>query len=67
MKRTKEEIEKIVIFIRLRLYNHGLPCSAKAIRSKMEEELYSYNVPSISTISTILRKNGLTYMRTGFY
>ena len=36
--RTKHEVEEIVEFIRLDLYNNrGIPCGAQAIQQQMEE------------------------------
>jgi uncharacterized protein (DUF2164 family) len=37
ISRSKEEIEEIVTMVRLNLYNHGLHCSPKKIRKKMNE------------------------------
>jgi hypothetical protein len=64
---SKAEIEDIVVFIRLSLYNRGLPCSAKAIRQEMEAENVQPLLPSPSTIHRILIRHGLTHGRTGFY
>jgi putative transposase len=65
--RTKKEIEKIVILERLYLYNEGLPCGPKAIRKKLENEINENQIPSISTIARILKRNYLTHRRTGYY
>ena len=65
-KRTKKEIEEIIIFVRLHLYNYDLPCGANAIRDKMYE-MFVKNIPSISTIGRILKKASLTNKRTGYY
>lgn len=64
-KYTREEIKKIVIMIRLELYNQGLCCGAKAIKNKMENNNIE-PVPSESTIKRLLSSNGLTHGRTGF-
>jgi len=61
----KQKFVEIVIFFRLELYNRGLPCGADVIKRRIEEELTT--APSVATIGRILRKNGLTYRRTGFY
>ncbi len=63
---SKAEIEDIVVFIRLSLYNRGLPCGAKAIRQEMEAEDVR-PLPSLSTIHRILIRHGLTHGHTGFY
>ena len=63
---TPEEIEKIIIFERLYLYNRGEFCGAKAIQSKLK--LHNVRpLPSISTIHRILSPNCLTHRRTGYY
>jgi len=67
MNRTKQEIVEIVIFFRLELYNRGLPCGADAIKRRFKEKLPLSAIPSATAIGRILRKNGLTYRRTGLY
>ena len=64
--RTRDEIEQIVIMQRLHLYNKGVPCGAKAIRSLLFEQCV-LPLPSLSTIKRILSRNCLTYGRTGYY
>jgi hypothetical protein len=64
--RTKHEVEEIVEFIRLHLYNRGIPCGAQAIQQQMEE-LNIKPMPSVRTIGRILERYGLTHGRTGFY
>jgi hypothetical protein len=66
ISRSKEEIEEIVTMVRLNLYNHGLHCSPKKIRKKMNE-FDEGPLPSERTISRILARQGLTYQRTGHY
>lgn len=61
---TQEEIEQIVILIRLHLYNHGRFHGPKAIREQLIIEGIS-PVPSLSTIKRILSRNHLTYGRVG--
>jgi hypothetical protein len=63
---SPDELKEIIILTRYSLYNRNALCSAKAIRS----ELLSLDIrplPSLSFIGKILRFNGLTYRRTGFY
>ena len=64
--RTKHEVEEIVEFIRLDLYNCGVPCGAQAIQQQMEE-LNIKPMPSVRTIGRILTRYGLTHGRTGLY
>jgi hypothetical protein len=64
--RTKHEVEEIVEFIRLHLYNRGIPCGAQAIQQQMEE-LNIKPMPSVRTIGRILTRYGLTHGRTGLY
>lgn len=63
---SPEEIREIIILTRFCLYNQNALCGAQAIA----RELQSLNIrplPSLSLIGTVLRLNGLTYRRTGFY
>ncbi len=64
--RTSEEVEGIVKYIRLELYNRGLFCGAQAIRWRLEEENLE-PLPSLRTIARILARHGLTHRRTGRY
>ncbi len=66
ISRTKEEIEDVVIFVRLELYNRDLSCGPASIRKKMEE-YGEVKIPSERTIARILARQGLTYQRTGWY
>jgi hypothetical protein len=69
MKKTlygRAEIERIVVMLRLHLYNRAVPCGPKAIRHQLDQ-LSLKPLPSESTIKRILSKNGLTHARTGFY
>jgi len=63
---SKAEIEEIVIYIRYHFYNHDMPHGAHAIRSALDKEGIN-PLPSLSTIGRILRRNGLTFRRTGIY
>jgi hypothetical protein len=64
---TKQEIEELVVLVRLQLYNRGLPCGPKAIRRKLDELYLVKPLPSESTIARILAKRCLTHQRTGDY
>jgi hypothetical protein len=57
------EIEQIVIMVRLDLYNRGVAYG----RYLEEMDGAICPVSSLSSISRILRRNGLTYRRTDFY
>ena len=64
--RTPSEIEEIVKFVRLNLYNQDLFCGAQAIRWELED-LGVAPLPSLRTINRILKRNDLTHRRTGKY
>ena len=62
----REKTIEYTRYFRLFLYNHGLPCGPKAIQQRFHEEGIR-SVPSISTITRILRRHHLTHQRTGYY
>jgi len=64
--RTPKEIEEIVKYVRLELYNRAEFCGAQAIRWRLEEEKVQ-PLPSLRTIGRILVRHGLTHRRTGRY
>ena len=64
--RPPEEVEEIVVMVRLELYNRDISCGPKAIRKRLEHEMIR-PLPSERTIARILARNGLTYGRTGWY
>ena len=64
--RPSPEVEKIVIIVRLNLYNRGLPCGDWAIHRELESLLVR-PLPSLRAINRILSRNGLTHWRTGHY
>jgi hypothetical protein len=64
---TKQEIEEIVVMVRLELYNRCLPCGAEKVRKKIEDAYHVLPLPSRSTISRILSRKCLTLGRTGWY
>jgi putative transposase len=64
---TKQEIEEIVVFTRLELYNRVLPCGPKAIQKRLDEFYLVTPLPSERTIARILEKQCLTHGRTGCY
>jgi len=65
--RQPEEVEQIVVMVRLELYNRGLPCGPKVLRRKLDEREALKPLPSKRTIARILTRNGLTRGRTGWY
>lgn len=64
---TKEEVEEIVVLVRLELYNRNLPCGPEAIRKRLDEFYLVRPLPSRSTIARLLAKQCLTHGRTGCY
>lgn len=64
--RTPSEIEEIVKFVRLHLYNEGVFHGAQAIRWELET-MDVAPLPSLRTIHRILDRNALTHRRTGRY
>ncbi len=63
---SQDELKEIVILIRLCRYNCGNSCGDKAIRRELQN-LHIRPLPSLSFIGRVLRKEGLTYRRTGNY
>jgi hypothetical protein len=61
-----DELKNIIILTRYCLYNRNVHCGAHAIRCELRS-LDIRPLPSLSFIGRILRSNGLTYRRTGFY
>ncbi len=66
-RRTKEEIEEFVTFVRLELYNRAMPCGPKSVQERLKVFYHDKQTPSERTISRILARHGLTHGRTGFY
>ncbi|MDP3015868.1 MAG: IS481 family transposase, partial [Deltaproteobacteria bacterium] len=64
--RTPAEIEEIVEMVRLSLYNKDLFCGDQAIQWELED-MEVQPIPSLRTISRILRRRDLTHRRTGRY
>jgi len=65
--RPPEEVEQIVVMVRLELYNRSLPCGPKALRRRLDEHYALKPLPSERTIARMLARNGLTHGRTGWY
>ncbi len=66
-RRTKQEIEEFVTFVRLELYNRAMPCGPKSVQERLKVFYNDKQTPSERTISRILARHGLTNGRTGFY
>jgi len=64
---TKQEIEELVVLVRLELYNRDLACGPRAIRKRLDELYLVKPLPSESRIARILAKRSLTHQRTGCY
>jgi len=64
---SREEIEEIVVMVRLELYHKGLPCGPKALCKRIDEHEQVNPLPSERTIARVLSRNGLTHRRTGWY
>ena len=60
------EIEQLIVWERLHLYNRGLSCGAIAIRHRLDRQGIQ-PLPSVRSINRILSGNGLTHRRTGSY
>jgi hypothetical protein len=65
--RTAQEVEEIIISVRLSLYNQMVSCGPAAVRRTMDTMYNVRPLPSERTIARILAKHGLTYGRTGWY
>ena len=65
--RSPEEVEQVVVLVRLTLYNRGLPCGGVALRRRLHEHYRLRPLPSVRRIGEILTRHGLTYGRTGWY
>lgn len=64
--RMPEEVEAVVEFFRLSLYNSGQSCGPQAIRWELEAQGVGPQ-PSVRTIARILSRRSLTHQRTGRY
>jgi len=66
-RRTNQEIEECVTFVRLELYNKAMPCGPKSVQERLKEFYHVKQTPSERIISRILARHGLTHDRTGNY
>jgi len=60
-------VEDLVVLERLSLYHRALPCGAAVLRKRLDEHYSVRPLPSMRWIGELLRRNGLTYGRTGNY
>jgi len=63
---TQEELEEVIVFERLDLYNHGKPCGAQSLLLHLKN-IGVEPLPSAGKVGKILAKRFLTYGRTGYY
>jgi hypothetical protein len=61
--RPMEEIEQIVVMVRLELFNRMLPCGAKALLRRLDRHYHVKPLPSERTIGRILARNNLIERR----
>jgi hypothetical protein len=64
--RTRAELRECVTFVRLELYNQGVPCGPDAVRRRLNE-LEVQPIPSRSVVAKIMAEDCLTHGRTGHY
>jgi hypothetical protein len=65
--RSPEEVEEIVVMVRLERSNHSQPCGADALRKRLHAFYHLKPLPSARTNGRILARHGLTHGRTGWY
>ena len=65
--RSIEEVEQIVVMEQLHRYNHGLACGTATLHRHLRNQCCLQPLPSVSLISQILTRYGLTHGRTGWY
>jgi len=63
---TQEELEEVIVFERLDLYNHSKPCGAKSLKRHLQS-IGVEPLPSAGKIGKTLAKQFLTHGRTGYY
>ena len=61
--RPPEEVEQLVVCVRLARYNRALPCGAQALHRRLREFYHLKPLPSVRTIRRILTRNGLIERR----
>lgn len=63
--RSRNDIEWILVTAWWNLYNHDLPCGAKALVAHLLEEEPTFPMPSLRTIARMLAKNEVP--NNGYY
>ena len=51
---TVQEMEQLVVFVRLHLYNRGRPCGADALRRRLRNYYHLQRLPSRHRVARIL-------------
>jgi len=65
--RSAQEVEQMVVMVRLERYNRGEPHGPRALRQRLHQHYALKPLPSERTISRILARHGLSAGRTGWY
>lgn len=64
---SPEEIEQMVVMVRLERHNRGLPCGAAVLHRLLHGHYNARPLPSVRRIGEILSRHCLTNARTGWY
>jgi hypothetical protein len=67
LARSPEDVEAIVVMVRLERHNRNQPCGADALRKRLQTFYHLKPLPSARKIGRILARHGLTHGRTGWY
>jgi hypothetical protein len=67
LQRSIEEVEQIVIMEQLHRYNCGMACGTAVLHRHLRDQCCVHPLPSVSRITQILTRYGLTHGRTGWY
>jgi len=65
--RTPDDVEALVVLVRLERYNRGQPCGAHALCDRLRAFYHLTPLPSARTIGRTLARHSLTHGRTGRY
>ena len=63
--RTPEEVEQMVVIVRLELYNRGKLCGPTAVRTRLHGHYALKPLPAERSIARMLARHGLSHARTG--
>lgn len=61
--RPPQEVDGIVVLVRLDLFNRGLPCGAQALHRRLDRHYHVNPLPSERMIGRILARNNLIERR----